>query len=154
MHFYCSNSSREKQENAENEIIRYNQMSSFFHNLNNAKKEHKLFSLWCLLLIFNTIWKIGIPRPLLLRSTRIWPMRASDITKVTNESFKNKFNRERESRGLGIPFLDISNIGIPRPRGLYFLVRPEIGQWEHRISQRWPIRASKISSIANANVEA
>jgi hypothetical protein len=52
--------------------------------------------------------KIGISRPLLSRSflTRVSPMRATDITKITNNSFENKFKREREGRGLGISFLD------------------------------------------------
>jgi hypothetical protein len=34
-------------------------------------------------------------------------MRAPDITILANNILENKFKRERESRDLGIPFLDI-----------------------------------------------
>ena len=49
------------------------------------------------------ISKLGISRPLLSRScmTRVWPMRAPNITKLSSRSFQHKF--KRESRGLEIP---------------------------------------------------
>ena len=52
------------------------------------------------------ISKIGITKPLLSRFTRSRP-RAPDFISLANKSFENKFNHERESKGLVMPFLDI-----------------------------------------------
>ena len=51
--------------------------------------------------VFSTS-KIGIPRPPRSRSTN-----KSTEYQYLNKSFENKFKRERESSGLGIPFVDI-----------------------------------------------
>jgi hypothetical protein len=63
-----------------------------------------------------TILKIGIPKLLLLltRLTRFRPMRASDFISLTNKSFENNFNHERESKGLGIPFFELYRT-VPDP---------------------------------------
>jgi hypothetical protein len=52
---------------------------------------------------------MGITKPLnlRLRLTRFRPMRAPDFAFLTNKSFKNKFNNERDGEGLSKPFLDI-----------------------------------------------
>ena len=90
--------------------------------------------------ILSFILKNGIPRPLLSRLTRVWSIRAPGIITLTNKSVKNKL--KRDSKGLGIPFLDmnhiISKIGIPRPLGSR--------SWLNFFSKHWLVKKEIRSS--------